>query len=364
MTVGGRRSARGGPHGAGCGRHGRKAVGGRRVRARPSRGEGTQSAVGDPAVRVARRGRGGASAPQSLVQGAQVTPGAQRLDVPRPGGGLLGQRLGAHHATELQRGLAAPHQVRDPVAGTFGRVQAQSAVEPAVNALPDGGDDALRAEVDLRTAMHRLPAAKRLRPGPDVASRMVHHSESYSDEELTQDLIVLTVAGHQPTADWIGDTLRLMLTDDRFAVSLRGGRRSVGQAMNEVLWEDAPFQNFAGRFATRDVRLGDQLVNSGDLIVLGLAAADTDPAVRPDTRDLPEGNQAHLAFSHGEHRCPHPAREIAEAIARAGVEVLLDRLPDVRLTVPPDGLAWRPSPWLRGLTALPVEFTPVPAVAG
>lgn len=29
----------------------------------------------------------------------------------------------------------------------------------------------------------------------------------------------MMAAGHQPTADWIGNTLRLMLTDDRFAAS-------------------------------------------------------------------------------------------------------------------------------------------------
>ena len=58
-------------------------------------------------------------------------------------------------------------------------------------------------------------------------------------------------AAQQPTANWIGNTLRLMLTDDRFALTLSGGRRSVGQALNEVLWEDTPTQNFIGRWAVQ-----------------------------------------------------------------------------------------------------------------
>jgi cytochrome P450 len=53
-----------------------------------------------------------------------------------------------------------------------------------------------------------------------------------------------------------------------------------------------------------------------------------------------------------------PAQQIAEVIAEAAIEVLLDRLPDVRLSVPADTLTWRPSPLFRGLMALPVEFTP------
>jgi hypothetical protein len=39
--------------------------------------------------------------------------------------------------------------------------------------------------------------------------------------------------------------------------------------------------------------------------------------------------------------------------------VLLDRVPDVTLAVPPEDLRWRPSLWMRGLFSLPVEFAPV-----
>ena len=50
------------------------------------------------------------------------------------------------------------------------------------------------------------------------------------------------------------------------------------------------------------------------------------------------------------------------ALARTGIEVVLDRLPDIDLAVPAESLTRRPSPWLRGLTALPVRFAPVPAL--
>ncbi len=92
----------------------------------------------------------------------------------------------------------------------------------------------------------------------------------------------MIAAAQQPTANWIGNALRLMLTDDRFAVTMSGGRGSAGQALNEVLWEDTPTQNFIGRWATRDTRLGGRQIKEGDCVVLGLAAANTDPEVRPD----------------------------------------------------------------------------------
>jgi len=91
--------------------------------------------------------------------------------------------------------------------------------------------------------------------------------------------------------------------------------------------------------------------------VLGLAAANSDPQVRPESGDS-TGNEAYMSFSHGEHGCPYPAQEIARTITRVGIEVLLDRLPDIVLAVEPDALEWRSSVWMRGLTALPVEFTP------
>lgn len=84
--------------------------------------------------------------------------------------------------------------------------------------------------------------------------------------------------------------------------------------------------------------------------------------MRTHASALTGGNNAFLSFGHGEHRCPFPAQETAEVIARTGIEVLLDRLPDVDLAVPAEQLTRRPSPWLRGLTDLPVLFTPTPAV--
>ncbi|MEU1174153.1 cytochrome P450 [Streptomyces microflavus] len=232
----------------------------------------------------------------------------------------------------------------------------------AINDMIDGRERALAGQQHLGTSMFRLLADKHAEPGDDVATRMIADPGGFTDEEVAQDLMVMMAAGHQPTADWMGNSLRLMLTDDRFAASLSGGRHSVAEAMNEVLWEDTPTQNVAGRWAARDTHLGGRHVRAGDLLLLGIAAANGDPQVRTHASALTGGNNAFLSFGHGEHRCPFPAQETAEVIARTGIEVLLDRLPDVDLAVPAEQLTRRPSPWLRGLTDLPVLFTPTPAL--
>jgi cytochrome P450 len=219
------------------------------------------------------------------------------------------------------------------------------------------GEDPVAAYLRVQDRVQALLESKRVSPGPDVTSRMLAHPAGLADTEIVQDLITVIAAAQQPTANWIGNALRLMLTDDRFAVTMFGGRGSASQALNEVLWEDTPTQNFIGRWATRDTQLGGRQIREGDCVVLGLAAANTDPEVRPDPHSGAVGNSAHVSFSHGEHRCPYPAPELAEAIASTAVEVLLDRLPDVELSVEPEKLAWRPSIWMRGLEVLPVNFT-------
>ncbi|TWD22794.1 cytochrome P450 [Streptomyces sp. T12] len=238
------------------------------------------------------------------------------------------------------------------------------ALVTALNDMIDGRERALAGQTHLFTSMTELVAERRKEPAQDVASRMLADTSGFTDEEIVQDLMVMMAAGHQPSADWIGNSLHLMLTDSRFAASLFGGRNSIAEAMNEVLWEDTPTQNVAARWAARDTQLGGRRIRAGDMVLLGLQGANSDPQVRTDGSALTGGNSAHFSFGHGEHRCPFPAQEIAEVIARTGIEVVLDRLPDIDLAVPAGALSRRPSPWLRGLSELPVIFTPTPALGG
>ncbi|MEU3344443.1 cytochrome P450 [Streptomyces sp. NPDC006700] len=220
------------------------------------------------------------------------------------------------------------------------------------------GDDPVAAYGRVGERLRQLVKDKRVSPGPDVTSRMLRHSAGLTDEEIVQDLISVIAAAQQPTANWICNTLRLLLTDERFAVNVSGGRLSVGEALNEALWLDTPTQNFIGRWAVRDTQLGGRQIRAGDCLVLGLAAANTDPQIWPESHVGAE-NAAHLSFSNGEHRCPYPAPLLADVMARTAVETLLERLPDLVLSVDAGTLTWRPSIWMRGLMSLPVRFTPV-----
>ncbi|HEX4813656.1 MAG TPA: cytochrome P450 [Nonomuraea sp.] len=245
------------------------------------------------------------------------------------------------------------------VARLFGLPEADiPALVQDVFASLDVNDDAARAHQRLHARMQQLVADKKTHATSDVPSRLLSHHSRLTDDEIVIDLLVVLAAAQAPTSNWIGNTLRLMLVDDEFSVTLQGGRSSVAQALNEVLWKDTPTQNFIGRWAVQDCHLGGRLIRKGDLLVLGFAAANTDPQVLPRSPMDSGTNRAHMSFGHGEHGCPFPAPELAEIIAKTAVEVLIDRLPDVTLAEAASSLRWRPSVWMRGLFALPVAFTP------
>ncbi|MEV0533331.1 cytochrome P450 [Kitasatospora sp. NPDC050463] len=226
----------------------------------------------------------------------------------------------------------------------------------------DSSKDSVRAGAEFQAILVDLVRRRRATPGADLTSWLLAHPAALSDEEAVHHLVVMMVAGNETTINWTGNTLRLLLTDRRFRATLTGGRLTVADALEEVLWRDPPTQNFPGRWATGDTVLGGQYISAGDMLVLGLAAANADPAAQGASSAAHGslgGNRAHLAWGAGRHVCPaqHPARIIVET----AVETLLHRLPDLQLAVPPNDLAWRPSPWSRALIGLPVlysAFTP------
>jgi cytochrome P450 len=86
-----------------------------------------------------------------------------------------------------------------------------------------------------------------------------------------------------------------------------------------------------------------------------MSGANNDPAI--GTREHKD-NRSHLAWSIGPHACP--ARSAAYLFAQNAIDQLLDALPDLKLAVPPNELTWRPGPFHRALTALPVTFPKSP----
>lgn len=214
--------------------------------------------------------------------------------------------------------------------------------------------DPEQANADLTHCMLELIALKRQQPDHDMPSWMMAHPARLTDEELIHQLILLMGAGTEPEQNLIANGIRLLLADDRFAGDLSGGSLPVEEALDEVLWTDPPMANYSASYPVEDTDFAGVRLPSAEPVVISFSAANNDPALAAQQRS---GNRAHLAWSAGVHACP--AQQQARLIASVAIEKILDALPDMRLAVPADQLVWRPGPFHRALTALPVRFTPV-----
>lgn len=228
----------------------------------------------------------------------------------------------------------------------------------AARDMLQGTETALESDRYVTATLEQLVGERKTKPARDLASWLLEHPANLSDTEVLMHLRVVLIAAYETTANLIANTLRTVLTDRRFRASLSGGHLTLPDALEQVLWDEPPINTIIGRWATGDTLLGGQQVKAGDMVLLGLAAGNTDPQIRPDPDASVHGNRSHLAFSSGPHECP--GQDIGRAIADTGIEVLLDRLPDLQLAVAAADLRWRGTLMSRHLLALPVRFAPRP----
>lgn len=239
----------------------------------------------------------------------------------------------------------------------YGLPEAEGArLVEASRQLVKGTEKALEADRHIHGILRRLVADKRVEPGPDFASWLIAHEARLTDEEVLQHLRLVLVLANETTTNLMANTLRMVLTDPRFRGTLDGGRMTLPAAVEQILWDEPPLTVVPGRFPTHDMEIGGRRVRRGDLLLLGVAAGNTDPAIgRSPGQDM-HGNRSHLSFNSGPHECP--GQDIGRAVTGSGIDTLLARLPDLHLAVPEEELTWTATSWSRHLDALPVRFTP------
>ena len=198
---------------------------------------------------------------------------------------------------------------------------------------------------------------RRRDPQDDLTTQLVQAEEAgdrLSQEELRANVGLLFAAGHETTANLIGNGLLALHRNASQWQALKDEPALIPGAMEELLRYDSSVQ-MTGRSVLEDVELSGVAVPKGAQIVCFLGAANRDPAAfaDPDRLDVRRTKITPLSFGGGIHFCL--GAQLARIEAQEAFAGLLRRLPDMTLPEK-DTPSWRRSFTLRGLTKLPATW--------
>jgi biflaviolin synthase len=194
--------------------------------------------------------------------------------------------------------------------------------------------------------------------GEDVYSRLgaAVAAGDISETEAVGLAGPLQIGGEAVTHN-CGQMLYLLLTRPELRQAWHERRGARGALLDELL-RYIPHRSSVGlaRIALEDVVLHGHRIRAGDPVYVSYLAANRDPDVfpEPDRIDPDRDPNPHLSFGNGPHHCT------GAVLARLQTELLLgtllERLPDLRLAVSPDQVAWRRKTMIRGPRTLPCTW--------
>jgi len=162
----------------------------------------------------------------------------------------------------------------------------------------------------------------------DVLARLIRlevEDAPLPPEQLRALVRNLITGGLTTTSQLLGNLLYEILSSPAVEAAVRADRSRLGNAIEESL-RTAPPILFLARGCRRDTEIAGCPVHSGERVVIGAASANRDERVfdRADEFLVDRANaDQHLTFGYGTHVCP--GATLARAVARIGVDAVLDR---------------------------------------
>jgi cytochrome P450 len=199
-----------------------------------------------------------------------------------------------------------------------------------------------------------LIAERRAAPRDDLLSALIQAEEqgdSLSEDELIATILLLLIAGHETTANLIGNALIALFKNRAELDRWREDESLDRSAIEELLRFDSPVQ-MTMRIVLEDMTVAKHDMSKGSFIVLCVGAANHDRTVfaEPAKLDLARNPNPHLSFGGGAHFCI--GAPLARLEARIALTSLIRRFP--KLNVVPRGAVRRKSFTIRGYSKLEV----------
>jgi len=184
-----------------------------------------------------------------------------------------------------------------------------------------------------------LVAERRANLGDDLVSVLIRAADEgggLSELELSGTLQMLIQAGHETTANLIGNGMFELLKHPDQYERLRQDPGLVPSAVEEMLRYASPSHWSQARVATEDIRIGGETIPSGCPVMMAINSANRDPAVfeEPEKFDIGRTRNRHVAFAAGAHFCL--GSMLARQEAQAMFEAIVTRLPKLELAEQPE----------------------------
>jgi cytochrome P450 len=212
-------------------------------------------------------------------------------------------------------------------------------------------------EATASLALHLLPILgdRRHRPGQDLASQLLRLGNNGSGDgalgldEVLATCILLLIAGHETTANLIGNGVLILMQHPDQLHLLQRDPALIKPAIEEILRFECPVK-IVGRTNLIDRQLGGHTIRAGQRVLVLLGAANRDPGQfhDPECFDITRTPAPHLAFGAGPHFCL--GATLSRAEAQETLRQLLPLLTEWRLT--PGAPTWRVSDTFRALEKL------------
>jgi pimeloyl-[acyl-carrier protein] synthase len=221
---------------------------------------------------------------------------------------------------------------------------------------PDHVQRILKCTEGMTDYFRSMMKSDRLRPEGLVNSlkNAEVNGDRLTEEEVIANCIITMVGGQETTTNLLGNGVLALLRNPDQLENLRANPSLIPSAVEELLRYESPTQ-YTARIAKHDTELGGKQIRQKQAVFAVLGAGNRDPErfTDPDRLDLARPDNKHLAFGWGAHFCF--GAPLARMEAQMAFEELL-RLQNWALE--PKPLTWRTNLALRGLTALPITFTP------
>jgi cytochrome P450 len=206
--------------------------------------------------------------------------------------------------------------------------------------------------------LQELFAIKRRSVDDDLTTALIRAEDEegrLSEEELTQNIRLLFMAGHETTVNLMGNALVALYRFPEQLERLKQQPQLMPKAVEEFLRFDSSVQQLP-RVAQQDVEIGNQLIRAGEMVICLLGSANHDPEIypEPDQLDFERPFVRSKSFGGGIHFCL--GAQLARIETEIALNTLFDRLPSLEI-VNLDELSYPLNPFFRGPERLLAEWS-------